>query len=230
MAPEIFQHTRALELLRAGSGNADAQFRQGQLEAIGSVFELGSWVLPDDGSGPAHLISPLLGWMGNQTAPVGDELFRRASPGARRVSTPADDLQRFHTAQGHGSSGTYAHALRELQAGRKQSHWIWFVLPQLAALGRSAMALRYGIADLEEARAYLADPLLRRRLEEVIAVIAVQLQQPGMSLTALMGGELDAAKTISSLTLFEAAGLASATPVLNQLGRRCPRTLAALGG
>jgi uncharacterized protein (DUF1810 family) len=144
------------------------------------------------------------------------------------VSTPADDLQRFHAAQGDGSSGVYAQALRELQAGRKQSHWIWFVLPQLRGLGRSAMAERYGIADLAEARAYLADPLLRQRLVEVIAVIAEQLHQSGQNLTALMGGQLETAKTISSLTLFAAAGLPSAEALLDQLGRRCPRTLARL--
>lgn len=144
------------------------------------------------------------------------------------MNVPADDLQRFHTAQGDGSSGVYAQALRELQAGRKQSHWIWFVLPQLRGLGRSAMAERYGIADLAEARAYLDDPLLRARLEEVIAVIAAQLQGSGRSLTDLMGSELDAAKVISGLTLFEAAGLQSAGELLDQLGRRCPKTLAKL--
>jgi hypothetical protein len=64
----------------------------------------------------------------------------------------------------------------------------------------------------------------------VIGLIAEQQQHPGQSLTALMDGELDAAKTISSLTLFEAAGWAGATPVLDRLGRRCPRTLAALRG
>lgn len=80
------------------------------------------------------------------------------------------------------------------------------------------MARHYGIADLEEARAYLADPLLRARLDEVITVIADQLRQPGQSLTALMGGDLDAAKTISCLTLFEAAGLETATALLDQIG------------
>jgi len=146
------------------------------------------------------------------------------------VSTQADDLQRFHTAQGEGPGCIFYQALRELQAGRKQSHWIWFVLPQLRGLGRSAMAERYGIADLAEARAYLADPLLQQRLEEVIAVIAVQLQQPGQNLTTLMGGELDAAKTISSLTLFEAAGLPSAGALLDRLGKQCHTTLASLHG
>ena len=86
---------------------------------------------------------------------------------------------------------------------------IWFVLPQLTGLGRSAMAQRYGIADLEEAGTYLADPLLRQRLEAVIAVIDAQLHQPGQSLEHLVGSGLDAAKTVSSLTLFEAAGLKS---------------------
>ena len=142
------------------------------------------------------------------------------------MTPSAGHLQRFHTAQGDGAGSVYAQALSELRAGGKQSHWIWFVLPQLRGLGRSAMAQHYGIVDLAEARAYLADPVLRQRLEEVIAVIAQQLQQPGQSLPRLMGGELDAAKTISSLTLLEAAGLPSARELLDQLGgRRCRQTL-----
>jgi uncharacterized protein (DUF1810 family) len=140
------------------------------------------------------------------------------------------DLRRFIQAQGDGGRGAYDQALRELQAGRKQGHWIWFVLPQLRGLGSSAMAERYGIADLAEARAYLADPLLSQRLEQVIAVITQQLQQNSTSLETLMGGHLDAAKTISSLTLFEAAGLASAITLLNHLGRRCAWTQAKLNG
>jgi uncharacterized protein (DUF1810 family) len=90
------------------------------------------------------------------------------------------------------------------------------------------MARRYGIHGLPEAQAYLAIPLLRQRLEEVIDVISAQLQQPGQSLERLMGSRLDATKTISSLTLFEAAGLASATTLLDQLGRRCAWTQAQL--
>jgi uncharacterized protein (DUF1810 family) len=138
------------------------------------------------------------------------------------------DLQRFLQAQGDGDRGVFAQALRELQAGCKQGHWIWFVLPQLRGLGRSAMAERYGIADLAEARAYLADPLLSQRLEQVIAVITQQLQQSGASLETLMGGHLDAAKTISSLTLFEAAGLSSAHMLLDRINRRCSLTQARL--
>ena len=133
------------------------------------------------------------------------------------------DLKCFRSAQNTGP--TYARALAELRAGRKRSHWIWFVLPQLAGLGRSAMAQRYGIADLDEARAYLADPLLRQRLTAVIDVIDDQLSRPGQNLEHLMGSGLDAAKTVSSLTLFEAAGLDSAGALLDQIGWRCERTL-----
>ena len=71
-------------------------------------------------------------------------------------------LQRFVQAQDDG--GTYDQALRELRAGRKHSHWMWFVFPQVAGLGRSEMARRYAVSDLPEARAYLADPVLGQRL------------------------------------------------------------------
>jgi uncharacterized protein (DUF1810 family) len=141
------------------------------------------------------------------------------------VQLPAADLDRFHTGQSAGSPSAYERALAELRSGRKRSHWIWFVLPQLAGLGRSAMAQRYGITGLAEARAYVADPLLRQRLEAVIAVIDTQLSQPGQSLEHLMGSGLDATKTMSSLTLFEAAGLESAGALLDQIGRRCGQTL-----
>jgi uncharacterized protein (DUF1810 family) len=115
-------------------------------------------------------------------------------------------ISRFLEAQNAGHPSAYDRALAELRAGRKRSHWIWFVLPQLQGLGRSAMARHYGINGLQEAKAYLADPTLLSRLEEVIAVIAEQLHQPEQTLERLMGGNLDATKTISCLTLFEAAG------------------------
>jgi uncharacterized protein (DUF1810 family) len=134
----------------------------------------------------------------------------------------------FLAAQNTGEPSAYERALAELKAGRKCSHWIWFVLPQLQALGRSAMAQRYGIHGLAEAQAYLEELLLRQRLEEVISVIGEQLEPPGQSLEHLMGSGLDAAKTISCLTLFEAAGLSSAKELLNQLGRRCSKTQALL--
>jgi uncharacterized protein (DUF1810 family) len=141
------------------------------------------------------------------------------------VQVPATDLDRFHSAQNAGSPSAHERALAELRSGRKRSHWIWFVLPQLAGLGRSAMAQRYGIAHLAEASAYVADPLLRQRLEAVIGVIHAQLRQPGQSLERLMGSGLDAAKTVSSLTLFEATGLESAGTLLDRIGRRCTPTL-----
>lgn len=141
------------------------------------------------------------------------------------MQAPAADRDRFHSAQHAGSPSAHDRALAELRSGRKRSHWIWFVLPQLRGLGRSAMAEHYGIAGLEEARAYLADPVLRQRLEAVIQVIDEQLRQPGQSLERLMGNGLDAAKTVSSLTLFEAAGLESAGALLNRIGRRCAQTL-----
>lgn len=141
------------------------------------------------------------------------------------MQLPAADLDRFHAAQSAGAPRAHDRALSELRSGRKVNHWIWFVLPQLVGLGRSPMAQRYGIADLAEARAYLADPLLRQRLEAVISVINAQLSQSGQNLEHLMGSGLDAAKTVSSLTLFEAAGLESAGALLDRIGRRCGPTL-----
>ena len=102
------------------------------------------------------------------------------------------DLSRFLTAQNEGTPSTFDRALNELKNGRKRSHWIWFVLPQLRCLGRSATAIHFGIEDLEEARAYLADPVLRERLERVIAVLAEQLKHPDQSLRKLMGKSIDA--------------------------------------
>jgi len=99
----------------------------------------------------------------------------------------------------------------------------------LDGLGHSAMAQRYGLNGLEEARAYLAEPLLRSRLEETIAVIADQLAQPGQTLVRLMGGQLDASKTISSLTLFAAAGLPEAQALLDQIGQSCEVTQSRIG-
>ena len=139
-------------------------------------------------------------------------------------------IARFLEAQNAGQPSSYDMALAELRTGRKRSHWVWFVLPQLQGLGRSTMALRFGVHGIEEAKVYLADPILRRRLEEVIAVIAEQLHKPDQYLDRLMGSGLDAAKTVSCLTLFEAAGLRPATWLLDQLGRRCTKTQALLKG
>jgi uncharacterized protein (DUF1810 family) len=90
------------------------------------------------------------------------------------------------------------------------------------------MAQRYGVQDLKEAKTCLAEPTLRRNRGEAIVVISNQLQQPDLSLEKLMASSLDAAKTTRCCSLFEAAGLASASPVLNRLGQRCTKTQALL--
>jgi uncharacterized protein (DUF1810 family) len=109
------------------------------------------------------------------------------------------DLERFVTAQ--DSRDIYAHAVAELRAGQKTSHWMWFVFPQIAGLGRSGMAQAYAIADLEEARAYLRHPVLGPRLIEC-AQIVVGLA--GRSAGQIFGG-IDALKLRSSMTLFAEA-------------------------
>lgn len=109
------------------------------------------------------------------------------------------DLERFVTAQ--DSHDTYAHAVAELKAGRKTSHWMWFVFPQIAGLGRSGMAQAYAIADLEEARAYLRHPVLGPRLLECTELVA---GHAGRSAEQIFGG-IDALKLRSSMTLFARA-------------------------
>ncbi len=106
------------------------------------------------------------------------------------------DLARFLIAQDDG--GTYDRALAELRRGRKTSHWMWFVFPQVAGLGRSYMAQRFAIASLEEARAYLAHPTLGPRLIECASVVA---HTSAPSAEAIFG-DVDAQKLRSSMTLF----------------------------
>jgi uncharacterized protein (DUF1810 family) len=106
------------------------------------------------------------------------------------------DLERFVAAQDAG--GTYGHATAELRQGRKTSHWMWFVLPQIEGLGRSPTAQRYAISSLAEARAYLAHPVLGPRLTEC-AELACGIS--GRSAEQIFGG-IDAQKLRSSATLF----------------------------
>ncbi len=106
------------------------------------------------------------------------------------------DLDRFVTAQ----AGIYAQALAELCAGRKQSHWMWFVFPQIAGLGQSAMARRYAIASAAEARAYLAHPLLGPRLVQCTQAVLAHRDRTAEAIL----GPVDAIKFRSSMTLFEA--------------------------
>lgn len=111
--------------------------------------------------------------------------------------TADGDLGRFVEAQ----AATYAAALAELRRGRKASHWMWFVFPQIAGLGRSPTARFYALASLDEARAYLAHPVLGPRLTEVVDAI---LALPGRDARAVFGSP-DDLKLRSSLTLFQAA-------------------------
>ena len=108
------------------------------------------------------------------------------------------DLERFTTAQDAG--GTYDDALSELRAGRKTSHWMWFVFPQLAGLGRSPTARRFALRDADEAHAYLAHPVLGPRLRACVdALTALPTSDPVDVL-----GAVDAQKLRSSMTLFAA--------------------------
>ena len=112
--------------------------------------------------------------------------------------TPAHEdpfnLNRFVEAQ----SKDYAYALAELRAGKKQTHWVWYVLPQLRGLGSSARAIFYGIGSAQEAEAYLAHTVLGPRLRECVAAMNAL---DGLSAVQVLG-QIDAAKFRSCLTLF----------------------------
>lgn len=105
-------------------------------------------------------------------------------------------LRRFLAAQDAG--GTYPRALGELRAGRKRTHWMWFVFPQVAGLGHSATAREYAISGRDEARAYLDHPVLGARLREAAGAL---LDGPGGDPAAILG-PVDAMKLRSSMTLF----------------------------
>ncbi len=109
------------------------------------------------------------------------------------------DVQRFVLAQ--DDRGTFAQALAEIRAGRKTSHWMWFVFPQVQGLGRSTTARRYAISGLAEAHDYLGHPVLGPRLRECCeAVLAIE----GVSAEQVFGS-VDAMKLRSSMTLFARA-------------------------
>jgi uncharacterized protein (DUF1810 family) len=131
------------------------------------------------------------------------------------------DLERFVAAQ----AGSFADALAELEAGHKRSHWMWFVFPQMAGLGRSETARFFGIRSADEARAYLAHPVLGSRLRQCCAAL---LRHRNKGVEAILGG-IDALKLKSSMTLFEAVAddPAPFAAVLDAFhdGRRDPMTL-----
>ena len=118
-----------------------------------------------------------------------------------------DDLKRFVSAQ----DGVFAGVVDELRRGRKTGHWIWFIFPQVAGLGTSPTSQHYAIASLEEARAYLAHPVLGARLRECAGIV---LATDGRTATEIFGA-LDAMKVRSSMTLFHRA--APDEPVFSQV-------------
>jgi uncharacterized protein (DUF1810 family) len=120
-----------------------------------------------------------------------------ALAGVASTASMTDGLDRFINAQ----DGVYDRALDELRRGRKTSHWMWFVFPQIAGLGSSATSQRYAISSLDEASAYLAHPVLGARLRECAAVVAAT---PDRSAEQIFGG-VDAQKLHSSMTLFHRA-------------------------
>jgi uncharacterized protein (DUF1810 family) len=135
------------------------------------------------------------------------------------------DLGRFVEAQ----EGIYGRALAELRKGRKQSHWMWFVFPQIAGLGSSSMTRLYAIASADEARAYLAHPLLGARLRECTAAVLAHRERSAEAIF----GPVDAMKLRSSMTLFEAvaddpASFAEALAAFHD-GERDAATLRLLG-
>lgn len=136
------------------------------------------------------------------------------------VSDDPFDLQRFVDAQ----APVYAQALAEITAGRKQSHWMWFVFPQLTGLGRSATASHYGISSAAEARAYWAHPLLGVRLKQCTErVLAID----GRSANAIFGSP-DDLKFRSCMTLFaQATGAPPFEDALKKYfgGQPDPRTI-----
>lgn len=133
------------------------------------------------------------------------------------------DLSRFHDVDPR----VHARALAEITAGRKDSHWMWFVFPQLRGLGRSPTALHYGL-EPEEAAPFLADPILGPRLVEISRALMSHADK--RSATAIFG-PVDALKLRSSMTLF--ASVSSADPVFSLVlaafcDGPCPQTLAIL--
>lgn len=135
------------------------------------------------------------------------------------------DLDRFVSAQ----ASAYAQALGELCEGRKRSHWMWFVFPQLRGLGSSEMARHYAVSGLAEARAYLAHPVLGSRLTTYTdTVLAVK----GRTLHEIFGSP-DDLKFVSSMTLFSLAAEGGPNPFAEAIDRLCggsvdQRTLALL--
>jgi uncharacterized protein (DUF1810 family) len=134
------------------------------------------------------------------------------------------DLERFVAQQ----ADIYPSAFAELRAGKKRTHWMWFIFPQLRGLGHSPMAVSYGISSIDEARAYLDHPMLGPNLHQAVEAL---LPWAGMHTAEQMFGPVDAMKLRSCLTLFDAvepAGVFADALARFYGGRRDERTLALL--
>lgn len=144
------------------------------------------------------------------------------------MSTKPDPFRLSRFLEAHAAS--YGTALAELRAGRKRSHWIWYVFPQVAGLGHSATSEHYGLSGIAEAAAYLRHPVLGARLQEAIQAMLVH----GATPAATILGELDAIKLRSCLTLFHLA--APEEPLFTEAlqryfaGQLDPSTLRLVGG
>ena len=138
-------------------------------------------------------------------------------------------LDRFVEAHELGDPAPYSHALREIRQGRKESHWMWYIFPQLRDLGRSSRAYIYGIVDLAEAKEYLQDPYLGGHLREITAVL-LQLEENDP--VKIFGG-IDAQKLCSSMTLFSLAegedSVYGRVLAKYYRGQKDPKTLRLLG-
>ena len=138
-------------------------------------------------------------------------------------------LSRFKKAQDAKPFG-FERALAEIRGGEKTSHWIWYIFPQIAGLGRSSTAQMYALRDVAEACDYLRDATLRERLITITAEAAAQLEK-GVALERLMGGATDSSKLVSCMTLFQiVAGksdIAGENPDFANLKKLCENVLLA---
>jgi uncharacterized protein (DUF1810 family) len=131
------------------------------------------------------------------------------------------DLERFE----RHHPDDFERALGEIESGRKRSHWMWFIFPQITSLGRSATAIEYGINSVDEAGAYLRHPTLGHDYAHIVAAVWSQVVQGGVGLTELMGRP-DDLKLVSSLTLFATIARRTADPELSKLADQCDDILA----
>ena len=122
---------------------------------------------------------------------------RREGRAWSRIGPMTADLDRFVTAQ----EDSYEGVVGELRGGRKTGHWMWFIFPQIAGLGMSQMSRYYAILGLDEARSYLAHPVLGPRLRECTGIVAATTSRTAREIF----GEVDAMKLRSSMTLFQRA-------------------------